>query len=130
MQVISYFDPIFCPKFRWLIWCIVSQVYYFLIFHYYIIILILDHHYLHCSLFSGDLSLGISLSSPIFSASFIAVSKMFCGEFLETCNLITNFITNQITSCFCYFLNCSFRSSFKCFCGGLLRMMKTFLMHS
>ena len=37
-------------------------------------------------LFSGDiyLSLGISLSSPIFSASFITASELLCGEVLKT----------------------------------------------
>ena len=36
-------------------------------------------------LFSGDiyLSLGISLSSPIFSALFVTVSKLFCNKVLE-----------------------------------------------
>ena len=37
-------------------------------------------------LFSGDiyLSLGISLSRPIFYASFVTISELFCGEVLET----------------------------------------------
>ena len=36
--------------------------------------------------FSRDvyLSYGSSLSSPVFSASFVTVSKLFCGKFLET----------------------------------------------
>ena len=44
-RVIICFNPIFCPKFRWLILYIVKQINYFLTFQYYIIILILIHEY-------------------------------------------------------------------------------------
>ena len=47
---------------------------------------------------------------------------------LHVCYLLINnyFITNQITSCFCCFLICSFWRSFKSFCCRLFNMMKTF----
>ena len=39
-----------------------------------------------CSSFSVDmyLSLGIFLSSPIFSVLFVSISELFCGKVLET----------------------------------------------
>ena len=40
---------------------------------------------------------------------------------------ISNCITNQFTSCFCCFLNYSFRSSFKWICCRLFSMIKKFL---
>ena len=42
-------------------------------------------------LFSGDihLSSGISLSDPIFSASFVTVFELFCGEVLETLAILS-----------------------------------------
>ena len=52
-------------------------------------ILILDHQYffLHIYIYIY-IYLGISLSSPIFSASFVAVSELFCGAFLETFGIL------------------------------------------
>ena len=75
----NYFNPIFYPKFGWLIWCIVSQIYYFLIFHYYTIIIDIRLSIIFC-LSSGDIkiSLGISLS-----LSFLSVSKLFLVNFLK-----------------------------------------------
>ena len=40
---------------------------------------------------------------------------------------VSNFITNQITSCLCCFLNYPFWSSFQCICWRLFIMIKTFL---
>ena len=65
-------------------------------------------------IFSGYmyLSLGISLSRPIFSALFVTASELFSGEVLEPFrtffDFISYFIDNHITSSFFYFLNCSF----------------------
>ena len=60
------------------------------------------------SLFSGDiyLSLGVSLSSSIFSASFVTVSK-----FIETFVMIIA-ITYQITRCCCCFFKWLFLKQF------------------
>ena len=79
MCIIFYFNQIFCPKFRWLIWCIVFDV---LSLYYYINLSLSVIHYL----FSGDiyLSFSIFLSSSIFSVSISTVSEPFCGERLET----------------------------------------------
>ena len=40
-------------------------------------------------------------------------------NFLRSCNFINNLIINQITCCFCCFLNSLLWRSFKCICGGL-----------
>ena len=65
------------------------------------------------------LSLSFSLS-----CSSITVSELFFGDL---CNLINSFITSQITSYFCCFLNCSFRGSFKWICSRLFGMIKKIL---
>ena len=79
MCIIFYFNLIFCPKFRWLIWCIVFDV---LSLYYYINLSLSVIHYL----FSGDiyLSFSIFLSRSIFFVSISTVSEPFCGERLET----------------------------------------------
>ena len=49
-------------------------------------------------LFSGGtyLSLGTSLSNPIFSVSFVTVSELICGEVFETfVNSTTLFLSNH-----------------------------------
>ena len=67
-----YFNPIFCPKFKWLIWCIVKQVYYFFIFHYCAILLISNH--LDFPVFLLDIS---------FACWFVSVSELFCCKHFE-----------------------------------------------
>ena len=55
------------------------------------------------------LSLGISLSSPIFSVSIEVAPEPFCNEVIETLAILSEiFIANRITSCFCCFLNIFF----------------------
>ena len=53
--------------------------FYFLVFHCYI-----TTSSTILSFFSGDLSLGISLTCSIISASFVTVSELFCGEILRS----------------------------------------------
>ena len=48
-------------------------------------------------------------------------------NFWDFCNFVSNFIINQITSCFFSFLNCSFRRSFRCNCDWLFSLIKKFL---
>ena len=57
-----------------------------------------------CCLSSGD----IYLSFGIY-VSLSTVSKYFVMIFVF-CNFTSTFITNQITSCFCCFLNCFFEA--------------------
>ena len=78
-----------------------------------------------CFLFSGDIYL--SLLSPIFSPSFVTVSELLWLSVWDFRNSIRNFITNQVTSCFCWFLNCSFWSSFERICSKCFSMVKKFL---
>ena len=57
-------------------------------------------------LFFGEihLSLGISLSGQIFFASIVTASELFFSDVIQTFgDFISNFIANQINSCFCYF---------------------------
>ena len=42
-------------------------------------------------------------------------------------NFISHFVNNEITSCLCSFLNCSFWNSFKCICCRLFSIIKNFL---
>ena len=80
-------------------------------------------------LFFGEihLSLGISLSGQIFFASIVTASELFFSDVIQTFgDFISNFIANQINSCFCYFLNCSFRGSSKCISSSMFGMIKTF----
>ena len=73
---------------------------------------------------SGDIYLSLDIS---LLCSFVTVSELFCREFFwDFCNFISDFINNQITSCFCCFLNHSFWSSFECICCRLLSMIKRF----
>ena len=85
----------------------------FITFWYSIIMLLYQSYIIkNFQSFSGDLyfSLCMYLSSPMFSSSFVTVSKLFCGDF---CNFIYNVISSKITSYFSCFLNCSFWSSVK-----------------
>ena len=52
------------------------------------------------------LPFGISLSNPV---SLLTVSELFSGDW-GFCNFISNFITYQITSCFCSFINYFFEA--------------------
>ena len=68
-----------------------------------------------CRLSSGDLSFGIS----------VLLSEQFCCELFETFVILwALFFASQCTSCLCYFLNCSFWSSFKCICCRSFTMIK------
>ena len=74
------FEPTFFLKLRWLIWCIVQEIYYLLIFRYYIIILILGHQQFY--FFLLDIYIYIFWYSLL--CSFITVSELFCCEVFET----------------------------------------------
>ena len=65
-----------------------------------------------CCLSSGDIYL-FFISSYFHIFFCFIISMQFFGRFFRsTCYFISNFITNQITSCFWCFLNCSFRCCF------------------
>ena len=116
LRIISYFDPIFYSKIRWLVWCIVF--YKFITFWYSMVIL--SYYFINLN------------SSIICGLSFgdIYLLLRYFGEiFLKLCNFISNFITNQITSCFCDFLNSSFWSSFKCIVAHCLAWSRNFWLH-
>ena len=75
-------------------------------------------------LFSGDIS--------FFRYFFIILIRnclwiILLWVFWNFCDVISNSITNQITSCFCCFLSRSFWSSFKRIFCKLFSMIKTFL---
>ena len=74
-----------------------------------------------CSLFSGDIYLSLGISVLLKTTS----KKFLC--FWRFCNFASIFIANQMTSCFCCFLNWSFWSSLKCICCRLFSMIKKFL---
>ena len=76
--VIIYFNPIFCPKFSWMIWCLTDLLFFDTPLLYYYINL--RSSIIFC-LFSGD----VDLSSGIFlPCSFVTVSKLFCCGFFQT----------------------------------------------
>ena len=65
-----------------------------------------------CCLSSGDiylLFLGLS-----FVWFCLIICRFFCRGFRKTRYFVSNFLTNQNTSCFCCFLNCSFWINFYC----------------
>ena len=104
--VIVYFNPIFYSKFRWLISCIALQINYNLIFHYYTIklIQIIDN-------FLNFLWTFISLFRYFFIIlNSNCIGTILLSSFWDLCNLISGFITSQLTSCFCCFLNHTFWS--------------------
>ena len=51
------------------------------------------------------------------------------GTSWDHCNIVSNFINNQITNCFCYFFNSSFWRSFECICCRLFSMAKSFWLY-
>ena len=99
MLLIIYFKPTFCLKFRWLIWCIVSQIYYF--YHTTKLISVLSffwrYIYIYISFFRYFLII------LIFNCLWIILLRSFQG----LRDSVSNFITNQIISCFSwvFFLN-------------------------
>ena len=66
---------------------------------------------------SGNIYFSLSISSSFFSELF----------FDGSCDFFSNFIFNQITSCFCCFLHRSFWCSFKCIYSILFIILKKFL---
>ena len=53
----------------------------------------------------------------------ITLLKIFWNQ----SNFTIRFVTNEISSCFYCFLNCSFLSSFKCICCSLFSVIQKFL---
>ena len=64
-----------------------------------------------------------------FIMLIVTVSELFCCKFFENCNFISNFITNQITSCFCRFWNYSFGRSYMCICCRFLALSRSFWLY-
>ena len=62
----------------------------------------------------------------IFCFTFNCFWTIMWWSSRDICNFISNFITSQITSCSCCFLNCSFWSSFTCICSRFFGMIKKF----
>ena len=121
---IIYFNPISCSKFKYLIWCIVQQIYNFFIFNYYIIVLILSHHNL------------LSFLLEIFI--FLFVFRYYCQCFLFQNYFVVNFLRLLwFYQQFCYRLNLPFLpvsfeltffwSSFNCICCKFFSVIKKFL---
>ena len=112
-----YFFIIFVCNFLWIVFWLFFEIVLLCYFN-------LSSSITSC-LSSEDLYLFLAIS---YSCSFVTVSQFFCCGFCsKPRNFIINFITNQITSCFCCFLNCSFRSSFRCISCRLFSMIKKFL---
>ena len=97
MQVILYFNPIFGPKFRWLISCIVWK---FLIFFYYVILLTLKSSIIFFFWRYTSFSWYFSIKSHVFCFIFDCLWIILLWNYSECCNFIGNFITNQIANCF------------------------------
>ena len=119
----------------------------FLIFHYYIIIWVLDHQQrtvLFLQIFKIFYKLFKEKNETVhfvkyFEIAFInyiywhfVESSSVCKSVSEIIlrwtlsNFISDFMTNQIISCFNCFLNCSFWSSFQCIFSRFSSMIKTF----
>ena len=80
--------------------------------------------------FCENIYLFTRISLPInitFCFTFNRILTLLWWNSRDYCNFISNFITNQITSCFCCFLNYIFWSSLKCNCCRLISMIKKFL---
>ena len=85
-RIIIYFNPIYCPKFSWLIWCILWQIFRF----WYSIIILLEYskiinnflrlfwRYIYIYFFR------YFFSCSTCSILFLTVTELFCGEFAET----------------------------------------------
>ena len=75
------------------------------------------------------------LSGDIYIYIFLRYYFLICNcfwiillqSFWDFPNFICDFIANEFTSCFCWFLNSSFWRSFKCICSRLFSMIKRFL---
>ena len=67
-----------------------------------------------CFLFSDDI--GVFFYISIFFFFCLWISLWIILRWIIS-NFIGDFITNQITSCFCCFLNSSFSRSFRCICS-------------
>ena len=84
---IIYFQPVFCPKFSWLIGYIVEQVYDFLVWHYYINLRYSIIFFLYVSSFTLSLSITFCLRSRdiylSLSISSSFVSELFLEKFLR-----------------------------------------------
>ena len=79
-----------------------------------------------CCLSSGDMYLFLWVAFST-SSSVSLFGNSLVGFFRDACYFISNFIVNQITSCSCCFLNCSFWSSFYCICCRFFSTIKKFL---
>ena len=94
-SVTTYLNLIFCPKFGWFIDALSKN--FCFIFHYYTIIFISDN--------LQFLAFLLEIYTYFFRYFFIILISNCLWRCSNFCNSISNFITNQITSCFCYFLN-------------------------
>ena len=101
-----------------LVYCLIRLLFFDILLLYYCI-------NLNSSIISCFSTWDICLSFG-FSVSLLTVSRMFilCLIF---CKFFNNFVANQITYCFCCLSNFFFWSIFKCICGWLFSMIKTFL---
>ena len=106
-------------------WCFFKQIYYFfdiLSLCYYINL----RSSISFGLSSGDIyfSLGISFFIILLCN---CLSIILLWIFWNFCDFITNFISYQISSSFCCFLNYHFWTSCKSICSRLFSMIKKFL---
>ena len=97
------FNPFFCPKFKWLIWCIIQRIVLFFDIVLLYFCVNLTSLIIYC-IFSGD----IYLSLCTFS-SFVTVSELFC---------------NEDSAVFWIVL---FEAFFTCICNRLFSMINRFL---
>ena len=124
MVIVGYFDPVFFPILDIdLLYFLTNLLLYYIIF-YFRVYLVIHYKFINNLLYfcSGDKFLSVGLSI------FVFVFLFFFFEFYISCftwerwspyNFISNFITNQITSCSCCFLNCSFWRIFSAdYCRG------------
>ena len=97
--IINCFNPIFCSKLSWLI-----DLKNLLFFHISLLYVNLSSWIIFC-LFWGDIF--------FFRYFFIILICNCFYVFWIFFSFSSNFITNQITSCFCCFLNSSFKAVLK-----------------
>ena len=67
------------------------------------------------------------IKSNIFCFIFNGFWTILWRSSRDFCDFVSNFIANQIASCFCCFLNYFLWSSIYRICGGLFSMIKTLL---
>ena len=94
--IISYFNPTFDSKFRWLIWYIARFFFFFvdiLLLYYYSIVLTVRLSIILC-LSSGNIYFSLDI---VLSFSSVAVSELLYFDFFWN---FCNFVTNEIASCF------------------------------